>query len=825
MVSVAGDGIGQAVTRRRFVVAGIVQGVGFRPFVYRLARTHGLSGWVRNTPAGVEIEVQGAPHALVSFSRALADEAPPLAVINSISSEDIPLVDEHAFLILSSGTGAAAIQIAPDSALCGDCLRELFDPVDRRYRYPFITCTNCGPRYSIITGIPYDRPKTTMAGFPLCPDCLAEYHDPGDRRFHAQPVACPACGPQVRLVQATDSPSPTLPLRGRELNPSPQRGEAGRGDGREGELEGDAAIQQTIALLKQGRILAVKGIGGYHLAVDACNPEAVQRLRERKKRDEKPFAVMAADLATARRLALLGEMEQRLLTGPESPIVIVRKAPDCPVSPLVAPNNGWLGLMLPYAPIHHLLFAPHQAFGHPLSEGEMNSLALWERDRERACPPAFQALVMTSANISDEPICYEDRDALQRLAGIADYFLLHNRPIHIREDDSVMRVFQGKPLFYRRARGYAPRAVRLPFDVPPVLAVGAELKGAICLAHGEHAFLSQHIGDLQNSSTCDSFRHTIEHLSTILEIAPATVACDLHPDYLSSVYAAESGLRVVTVQHHHAHMAACMAENGLEGEVIGIVFDGTGLGSDGTIWGGEFLAGGYGGVRRSAHLRPLPLPGGDAAVREPWRMALACLYQALGEQAFSLDHPVALRLAEQEKSLFSAMLTKGINSPLTSSCGRLFDAVAALLNIRHIVSYDGQAAIELEALAETSEDDALYPFEIVRVEESPFQLNFTPLFTAIIADMAAGTPTATIARRFHTTMATASVETCVRISGETGLDRIVLSGGVFQNRLLSEMVYTGLIERGLQVFTHRLVPPNDGGIALGQAAIAGRRIN
>ena len=776
MVSMAGDGSGQAVTRRRFVVAGIVQGVGFRPFVYRLARTHGLSGWVRNTPAGVEIEVQGAAEALASFSCALADEAPPLAVINSISSEDIPLADEHAFSILSSGTGAAAIQIAPDSALCGDCLRELFDPVDRRYRYPFITCTNCGPRYSIITGIPYDRPKTTMAGFPLCPDCLAEYHDPGNRRFHAQPVACPACGPQVQLVDAL----------GNVL------------------IEKDAALLRAVELLQKGAILAVKGIGGYHLAVDACNQGAVQRLRERKKRDEKPFAIMAADLATARRLALLGEMEQRLLTGPESPVVIVRKAPGCPVSTLVAPNNGWLGLMLPYAPIHHLLFAPQQP-------SEPTTL--------------FQALVMTSANVSDEPICYEDRDALQRLAGIADYFLLHNRPINIREDDSVMRVFQGKPLFYRRARGYAPRAVRLPFDVPPLLAVGAELKGAICLAHGEHAFLSQHIGDLQNSSTCDSFRHTIEHLSTILEIAPATVARDLHPDYLSSVYAAESGLPVVTVQHHHAHMAACMAENGLAGEVIGIVFDGTGLGSDGTIWGGEFLSGGYGGVQRSGHLRPLPLPGGDAAVREPWRMALACLYQALGEQAFYLDHPVALRLAEQEKSLFSAMLAKGINSPLTSSCGRLFDAVAALLNIRHIVSYDGQAAIELESLAETSEDVALYPFEIVRADGSPFQLDFTPLFTAILSDMAAGAPTATIARRFHTTMATASVETCCRISGETGLDRIVLSGGVFQNRLLSEMVYTGLTERGLQVFTHRLVPPNDGGVALGQAAIAGRRIN
>ncbi len=569
----AGDGSGQALARRRFVVAGIVQGVGFRPFVYRLARTYGLSGWVRNTPAGVEAEVQGTPDALARFSSSLASEAPPLAVITSIGSDEIPPIDERVFSIISSGTGVAAAQIAPDSALCDDCLRELFDPADRRYRYPFITCTNCGPRYSIITGIPYDRPKTTMAGFPLCPDCLAEYHDPGDRRFHAQPVACPICGPQVRLLDSSGA------LLG----------------------EKDSALRRSAELLQEGAILAVKGIGGYHLAVDACNPEAVKRLRERKKRDEKPFAVMAADLATANRLALLGEMEQRLLTGPESPIVIVRKAPGCPVSPLVAPNNGWLGLMLPYAPLHHLLFAPHPAI----------------------LSPSFTALVMTSANISDEPICFEDRDALQRLAGIADYFLVHDRPIHIREDDSVIRVFQDRPLFYRRARGYAPRAIRLPFNVPPLLAVGAELKGAICLAHGEWAFLSQHIGDLQNSSTYNSFRRTIEHLSTVLEITPTTAACDLHPDYLSSVHAVESGLPVVTVQHHHAHMAACMAENGLEGETIGIVFDGTGLGDDGTIWGGEFLVGGYGGFRRAAHFRPLPLPGGEVAGREPWRRARA----------------------------------------------------------------------------------------------------------------------------------------------------------------------------------------------------------
>jgi hydrogenase maturation protein HypF len=791
---VVGDRDKNIIIRRRICIGGIVQGVGFRPFVFRLANELDLSGWVRNSPAGVEIELQGTADALAICERSLTDLAPPLAEITSRSAENIHIIDECGFAVLPSTDGERNIQVAPDSALCSDCLRELFDPADRRYRYPFITCTNCGPRYSIITGTPYDRPKTTMAAFPLCSDCQREYQDPADRRFHAQPIACPACGPQVRLVKAS--------------------GEVG--------LEGDAAILQAIVLLKQGHILAIKGIGGYHLAVNACDDQAVRRLRKRKKRDEKPFAIMAADLATAHKLALLNEMEERLLTGPESPIVIVRRTSDCPVSALSAPGNDWLGLILPYAPLHHLLL----------------------RDD-------FTALIMTSANISDEPICFEDDDALRRLADIADYFLVHNRPIHIRSDDSVMRVFQGRPLFYRRARGYAPRGIKLPYAVPGLLAVGAELKGAVCLAHGQRAFLSQHIGDLQNSSTYDSFRHTITHLCGILEIKPTVVACDLHPDYLSSLFAEEycsttssapgyqrdaeeatktdAGSRVpmtlYRVQHHHAHMASCMAENGLDGEVIGIIFDGTGYGSDGTVWGGEFLTGGYDGFRRAGHLHPLPLPGGDAAVREPWRMALAYLHQAMGKTAFSLDHPVARRMNDTEKDIFAAMLEKGINTSLTTSCGRLFDAVAALLNVRQVVSYDGQAAIELETLAETSNDSEKYEFEISLHSGGLFQLELAPVIKAIWTDLQTGVSSADIARRFHTTLAYASVDVCERIAEGSNIKQIVLSGGVFQNRLLSEMVYTGLTGRGLQVFTHRLVPPNDGGIALGQAAIAGRRIN
>jgi len=767
MVPVADQRDRPLTHRRRHTIQGIVQGVGFRPFVFRIAHEQNLTGWVRNTPAGVEIEIQGSDAGLLSFEYALENRLPPLSQVTSHTRADIPVENDTTFTILPSGTGTVDIQIAPDSALCPDCLRELFDPNDRRFRYPFITCTNCGPRYSIITGIPYDRPNTTMAAFPLCPDCQREYRDPLDRRFHAQPIACHACGPQVRL----------LSYSGEKL--------AAR----------DGAVAQAIELLKKGAILAIKGIGGYHLAVDACNHGAVQRLRERKVRDEKPFAVMAPSLEAARELAQMNRMEEQLMISPEAPIVIVKKRPNTPLSALIAPHNGWLGLMLPYAPLHHLLMH---------------------------C--GVTALVMTSGNISDEPVAFEDGEALQRLAGIADYFLLHDRPIHIRCDDSVMRVFQGRPLLYRRARGYAPRGITLPFAVQPLLAAGAELKSAICIADGDRAVLSQHIGDLQNQATFDSFSHTVTHLSGILAIKPELVACDLHPDYLSSRFAEDSGLPLTHVQHHHAHLASCMAENGLNGDVIGIIFDGTGYGSDGTIWGGEFLVGGYHGYRRAGHFRPTPMPGGDAAVREPWRMAMAYLHQALGETAFTLDHPVARILPEKERTIFAQMLRRGINSPLTSSCGRLFDAVSALLNVRHIVSYDGQGALELEAAAETAEEEVTsYPYTLIFTHEKPLQLDFSPMFTEILDEINTGIQTSAIAYRFHHTVASAATDVCLHISAAAGLNRVILSGGVFQNRLLSEMIYTALTQKGLNVFTHRLVPPNDGGIALGQIAIAGRR--
>ncbi len=766
------------LTRKRYKISGIVQGVGFRPFVYRIAHELDLTGWVRNTPAGVDIEVQGEIERLQDFDEALHNRLPPLAVVTSLISTGIITIDgESSFIILPSGSGRADIQIAPDTAICSDCLREMHDPTDRRYRYPFITCTNCGPRYSIITGTPYDRPKTTMAGFPLCPDCQSEYENPLDRRFHAQPIACHVCGPQVSLLTSA----------GEKI------------------AERDEAVTRTVELLKSGAILAIKGIGGYHLAVDACNHAAVERLRIRKKRDEKPFAVMPDSLEEARKLADMSDMEERLLTSPEAPIIIVKKRLSTPLSPLIAPNNGWLGLMLPYAPLHHLLFASHPS---PLIPHHL-----------------LTALVMTSGNISDEPVAFEEHAAMNTLAGIADYFLIHDRPIHIRSDDSVMRVFQGRPLFYRRSRGYAPRAVTLPFALPPLLATGAELKSVICLAEGDRAVLSQHIGDLQNISTFDSFVHTVTHLSETLEIKPELVACDLHPDYLSSRFAEDSGLPYIKVQHHHAHLASCMAENGLDGDVIGVIFDGTGYGPDSMIWGGEFLVGGYDGYQRAGHFRLVQMPGGDAAVREPWRMAMAYLYQALGDEAFLLDHQIARILPESERLLFARILRRAINSPLTSSCGRLFDAVAALLNIRHTVSYDGQGAIELEALAERVDQGRSYSYQIVQDYPHPLQLDFSPMFVEILQEINSAVETSVIAHRFHQTVASAATDVCQRIAAATGLDRIILSGGVFQNRLLSEMIYTVLTDLGLQVFTHRLVPPNDGGIALGQAAIAGRRKN
>ncbi len=752
-----------SVSRRvRVHIEGIVQGVGFRPFVYRLAVRHRLAGWVRNTPAGVELEVEGSEEPLARFLAGIEQEAPPLAVITAVKREERPPTGECGFTILASGGGERCAEISPDGDVCSDCLRELFDPGDRRYRYPFINCTNCGPRYSIITGIPYDRPLTTMSRFSLCPACRAEYEDPENRRFHAQPNACPACGPQLRLTDAAGSDVCGSPL------------------------------DTAISLLREGKIVALKGIGGFHLAVDACNEDAVRELRRRKRRDEKPFALMAPGLDEIGRFAVVDATEERLLAGVERPIVLLRKREENPISPLVAPVNGYFGAMLPYTPLHHLLL----------------------RDN-------FLALVMTSGNLSDEPIAYRDDEARERLAEIADFFLTHDREIHTRTDDSVIRVFRGNPLFLRRSRGYVPRGISLPAAQRPVLAVGAELKATVCLTRGYQGFMSQHIGDLQNAATLCSFEETAAHLKRVLEIEPEMVAHDLHPDYLSTGYAsAISGLPKVAVQHHHAHMASCMAENGMEGEVIGVIFDGTGFGTDGTAWGGEFLVGDYRNFTRVGHFRSLRLPGGDAAVKEPFRMALSYCFDSHGEEAFTLPLPFLAAVTHEERLLFRKMLEKGINSPFTSSCGRLFDAVASLIGLRNAVTYEGQAAIELEALAERGVPTWNYPYAVSRKDDM-LGAAFRLMIAALVQDLLAGDSRADVARRFHDTLAAATADVCDWIRREKGCGRVVLSGGVFQNRLLSERVCDLLSKRDFQVFTHRLVPPNDGGIALGQAVVAG----
>ena len=626
-------------------VEGIVQGVGFRPFVYALATGLGLSGLVGNDTDGVFAEVEGAPETVAAFVRALSTDAPPLASVERIATSPLPPDGSATFAIApSQATGPRRTLISPDMATCADCLAELADPADRRYRYPFINCTNCGPRFTIVTGIPYDRPQTTMAGFAMCAACAREYHDPADRRFHAQPACCPACGPRLRLTARDGSELPA---------PDP--------------------LRQAAELLARGMVLAVKGLGGYHLAADATSGRATAALRSRKHREDKPFAVMAASLDDARALVTVDDVAAGLLTGPRRPVVLLPARPGTGVAPAVAPGNRQLGVMLPYTPLHHLLLG---AVGRPV--------------------------VLTSGNSSDEPIAYEDEDAVTRLAGIADAFLTHDRAIHIRTDDSVQRSFRGLPYPIRRARGYAPEPLRLAARARrPVLACGAELKSTFCLAAGDRAFVSPHIGDLENLETLESFQRLIEHYGQLFGIIPAVLAHDLHPDYLSTSYAqrrAESeGLELTAVQHHHAHIASCLADNGAgrDERVIGVAFDGTGYGTDGTIWGGEFLTASLTGFERAGHLAAVPMPGGSAAIRQPWRMAAAYLDSAglQGETAVQARH------SEQWAAVL-AMGRRGINAPLTSSAGRLFDAVSALLGVRDMVSYEGQAAAELEQLAD-----------------------------------------------------------------------------------------------------------------------------
>jgi len=768
------------VIRTALRVEGIVQGVGFRPFVYSLATGLGLGGLVGNDVDGVFAEIEGPPATVREFLRRLEREAPPLARIERVTTSAMPPAGTASFTIAPSGPnapdGRRGTLVSADTATCADCLRELSDPADRRYRYPFINCTNCGPRFTIVRDVPYDRPLTTMAGFAMCEPCAAEYHDPADRRYHAQPVCCPACGPRLALLGATGEPLDLgQPLTGDQL--------------------GAAA-----ALLRDGRIVAVKGLGGYHLAADAAHDDAVAALRARKHREDKPFAVLAAGLTAARALCEVDDAAADLLTSRARPIVLLPRRPDAAVAPSAAPGNRHLGIMLPYTPLHHLLAG---AVAGPI--------------------------VLTSGNVSDEPIAYRDEDALARLSGIADAFLTHDRAIHIRTDDSVTRVFRGRPQPVRRSRGYVPEPVVVPGGFPrQVLACGAELKNTFCLAKERHAFVSHHIGDLENVETLRSFTEGIEHFRRLFDVDPRVVAYDLHPEYLSTKYAldrAQADVDLAGVQHHHAHVASCLADNGWPagpGEggsapVIGVAFDGTGYGTDGTLWGGEFLIADYAGFERAGHLTPVPLPGGQAAIRQPWRMAAAYLDGLDGLDAGSLD---VMRRNSAQWAAVVAMARKGVNAPLTSSAGRLFDAVAALLGVRDAINYEGQAAIELEQLADPAERGA-YGAAIDAREA--FHVRGADLVRAAADDLAAGVPPAVIAARFHNGVAAVVAAACLRIRERRALTTVALSGGVFQNMLLLNQVVTRLESRGFTVLTHSRVPCNDGGISLGQAVIAAAR--
>ncbi len=755
-------------------ITGVVQGVGFRPFVYNLATNLNLKGWVKNTSAGVEIEAEGDKNTLDVFLQKLRDDAPPLSRIDDFTASFRPRNGFTQFDIIHSESVDGAFQpISPDIAICDDCLRELFDPGDRRYLYPFINCTNCGPRFTIIKDIPYDRPFTTMAGFPLCPDCEREYRDPTNRRFHAQPVACPACGPKVWLETKDER----------------------------GKKDGSNVIVEVQRLFTEAQIVAIKGLGGFHLACDATNEKAVRELRSRKLRVEKPFALMMPDIETIEKHCYVSKDEKELLTSSARPIVLLKKKPESTIVEEVSPRQDWLGVMLPYTPLHHLLFSDF-------------------------IPP----LVLTSGNLSEEPIATGNEEARERLANLADAFLMHDRDIHIRCDDSVVRVFQNNqkssitnskssyPI--RRSRGYSPFPVKLPFQVPHLLATGSELKNTFCLTNEKYAFLSHHIGDMENYETLKSFEQGVEHFERLFRVKPVAIAHDMHPNYLATRYALEraerEGLPTVAVQHHHAHVAACMAEHGLTEPVIGVSFDGTGYGEDGAIWGGEFIVADARSYQRLAQLEYFPLPGGDASIKKPARAALALLW-SLGLEWDDALAPVKEFCTEDQVTL-RVQLEKKINTPMTSSMGRLFDAVSALAGVRQKVNYEGQAAIEFEAMADPAEAGQ-YVFGV-----EAGQVRVRGAVEALVRDVMAGIPTPKISARFHNGLAEAVRDAVQKIGQETSLRNVVLSGGVWQNITLLQKTLSLLRKDGFEIYIHRDVPANDGGLSLGQAFVAASRL-
>ena len=763
--------------RELLAVRGVVQGVGFRPFVFRLASEENLSGFIGNSTGGVTIEIEGPSARVEAFRRRLEAEAPPLSRIDSVMVREVPPKGEKGFRIIASEvSGHVSTGIPADAATCADCLRELLDPNDRRYRYPFLNCTNCGPRYTITRRIPYDRPQTSMAPFTMCPACQAEYDDPTNRRFHAQPNACPVCGPRVWLV-GTDGV----------------------------EIPSADPVTAAINRLMDGEIVAIKGIGGFHLAVDATNETAVIRLRERKHRYGKPLAVMVRDLDAARGICELTGEEEALLQTPARPIVLARRCAGCGIAGSVAPGIPWLGVFLPYAPLQHLLFALRQV----------------------------KALVMTSANLSEEPIAIDNDEALARLRHIADAFLMHDREILQRCDDSVMALVDGAPQLIRRARGFVPLGVPLPFDSPPLLAVGGHLKNVFALARGRFAYQSQHLGDLENVTGLDFFREALEHLMQTFEIEPEAVAHDLHPGYLSTSWAkewaAERNLPLIAVQHHHAHIAACMAEHSLEGPVIGLSLDGTGYGTDGRIWGGEVLIVRLDGFERFAHLDYVPMPGGEAAIKEPWRMALGALHAA----GFDVESEQMLALLGAERNeahVLKRMIERKINSPMTSSLGRLFDAVGAVVQGRRAMDYEAQAAIELEGIAVSERDrfeQGDYVPELHEADEGSAceaVIRTGKMWKAVLADLWRGVPASHISARFHAGVAEGFINAAANARIDTSINVVALSGGCLHNRRLARLLRTGLEEEGFQVLQHRNVSPGDGGLSYGQTVVAVARL-
>ena len=746
--------------RIKATVNGRVQGVGFRPTVARYAADFGLAGHVSNTPLGVVLELEGPPQKIEAFLDRLQSAPPPQARIEKIAVEEVVAYGQKGFeIVASSRSGDLLAGMPPDLATCDDCLREINDPANRRYRYPFTNCTNCGPRFTIIESLPYDRSVTSMKIFEMCPECSREYHAPTDRRYDAQPNACAVCGPSLCLIDMKGSALP-------------------------GEQ-----IAETARLLKGGAIVAVKGLGGYHLCCDATDDAAARLLRERKKRPHKSLAVMFASLDEARRHCVIDEAERKFLTDVARPIVIVKLRGDAGLSKLISPDTADVGAFLPYTPLHHLLLAE------------------------------TGPLVMTSGNLADEPIAKDETELKRVLGRIADYALVHDRPIVRRCDDSVMKIVDGKPLYIRRSRGLVPDHVDLPLEGPSVLACGAEMKNTFCVTRGRQAFASQHIGDLSDYIAYEFFAESVADLTKLLQVAPVAVAHDLHPDYLATRYALESPIRTkIAVQHHHAHTAACLVENGLDEKVIGVALDGSGFGPDDTIWGGEFLVADLAGYRRAAHFRQYPLPGGDEATRNPVRIALSYLLADLPDADEATIKKLLPGLRAEEFSVLRQMIEHGLRSPLSSSAGRLFDAVSALMGLCDRITYEGQAAIRLQEHA-TAQTDARYDYEIDR-DANPAVVSFAPMIRRIVEDKMRGADTALVAQKFHNTVAAATAETCAIIGTAESLGAVALSGGVFQNELLLGLVEKELRDRGLKVYTHTALPPNDACVALGQAAVA-----